>query len=155
MYYLVVTLSLYMFWVILSGHLTALLLGLGAASVLLVIWFLRRMDAVDGEVSFMRPSLGLLGYLLWLFWAVVKANNDVVKRIWAPHLPISPNWSTVDTEIATPLKKTLYANSITLTPGTLTTNAREDHLIVHCLTEENRDDLRAGEMENRIRRLSL
>ena len=155
MYYLVLTFSLYLFWVLLSGHYTALLLGLGAASVLLVVWFLRRMDRVDGEVSFMRISFGLFGYFGWLLWAVLKANIDVVKRIWAPNLPISPTWTRIDTEIETPLKKTLYANSITLTPGTLTTNARRDHLWVHCLTKENAAELREGEMEGRIRKLNL
>jgi multicomponent Na+:H+ antiporter subunit E len=113
------------------------------------------MDRIDGEVSFMRMSFGLLGYLTWLFWAVVKANIDVVRLIWAPEMPISPNWSRLDTKIVTPLKKTLYANSITITPGTLTTNAREDHLMVHCLTKENTVDLREGEMERRIRKLVL
>jgi multicomponent Na+:H+ antiporter subunit E len=155
MYYLVVTAGLYLFWVLLSGHYTALLLGLGAASVLLVVFLLRRMDQVDGEVSFMRPSFGLIGYLFWLMWAVVLANLDVVRRIWAPELPISPNWTRIDTSINTPLKTTLYANSITLTPGTLTTNAREDHLMVHCLSRENTEDLRGGEMERRIRKLKL
>ncbi len=155
MYYLILTLSLCLFWVLLSGHFTALLLSLGIASVLLVVWFLRRMDRVDGEVSFMRMSFGLVGYLTWLFVAVVKANIDVVRRIWAPEMPISPNWTRIETGIATPLKKTLYANSITLTPGTLTTGAREDHLMVHCLTKSNAEDLGEGEMERRIRKLVL
>lgn len=155
MYYLILTLSLTLFWVLLSGHFTALLLSLGVVSVLIVVWFLRRMDRIDGEVSFMRMSFGLLGYLVWLFWAVVKSNMDVVRLIWTPEMPISPNWSRIETAIKTPLKKTLYANSITITPGTLTTNAREDHLMVHCLTEDNTVDLREGEMERRIRKLVL
>ncbi len=154
MYYLV-AFVLYLFWLLLSGHFTTLLLGLGGLSVLMVVWFLRRMDRVDGEVSFMRPSFGLLHFVGWLTWAVAKANIDVVRRIWDPKLPISPNWTRLDTQIATPLKKTLYANSITLTPGTLTTNAREDHLMVHCLTKENAEELRGGEMERRIRKLVL
>ncbi|MHC5072958.1 MAG: Na+/H+ antiporter subunit E, partial [Planctomycetota bacterium] len=72
-----------------------------------------------------------------------------------PALPISPTWTRVETAIDTPLKKTLYANSITLTPGTLTTNAHEDHLVVHALAEENITELRKGEMEGRIRKLVL
>jgi multicomponent Na+:H+ antiporter subunit E len=155
MYYLILTLPLALFWVLLSGHFTALLLSLGLVSVLIVVWFLRRMDRIDGEVSFMRLSFGLLGYLVWLLGAVVKANLEVTRLIWAPEMPISPNWSRIETEINTPLKKTLYANSITLTPGTLTTTARENHLMVHCLTNENTTDLRKGEMEGRIRKLVL
>ncbi len=155
MYYLILTLFLCLFWLLLSGHFTALLLGLGFASVLLVVWFMSRMDDTDNEASFMRISLGLVGYLFWLFGAVIRANLAVVRCIWDPELPIHPKWERVDTEIATPLKKTLYANSITLTPGTLTTGAREDHLSVHCLTKENLAELQDGEMERRIRKLKM
>lgn len=155
MYSLVLTLFLYLVWALFSGHFTALLMGLGLGSVLLVVWFLKRMDRTDQEASFVRISFGLIGYLFWLFGAIIKANLQVVRLIWDPGLSIHPNWSRVNTEIATPLKKTLYANSITLTPGTLTTGAREDHLSVHCLTKENLAELKDGEMERRIRKLSL
>ncbi|MHC4516478.1 MAG: Na+/H+ antiporter subunit E [Planctomycetota bacterium] len=155
MLYLVLTTILCLFWALLSGHFTTLLLSMGAVSVLLVVWLLRRMDRVDGQVSWVRPSLGLIHYALWLFWAVVKASADVARRVWIPALPISPTWTRVETAIDTPLKKTLYANSITLTPGTLTTNAHEDHLVVHALAEENITELRKGEMEGRIRKLVL
>lgn len=155
MYYFVLTLFLCLFWVLLSGHFSALLLGLGLVSVLLTVWFLARMDRTDNEASFIRITFGLFGYMFWLSGAVVRANLAVVRCIWNPDLPIQPTWARVDTEIATPLKKTLYANSITLTPGTLTTGAREDHLSVHCLTKENLAELEAGEMEKRIRKLRL
>jgi multicomponent Na+:H+ antiporter subunit E len=154
-YYIVLTLFLCLFWVLLSGHFTALLLGLGLVSVVLVVWLLSRMDRTDHEASFMRVSPGLFGYLSWLGGAVIRANISVVRCIWNPSLPIQPTWARVDTAIESPLKKTLYANSITLTPGTLTTGAREDHLSVHCLTKENLAELKEGEMERRIRKLKL
>jgi len=143
------------FWLLLSGHYTALILGLGALSVLIVTWFLRRMDKVDGEVAFLRLSLRLFHYLGWLFWQVVLSNIDVARRIWAPSLPIQPSWQRLDTKVSTPLEKTLYANSITLTPGTLTTDVKDDHFMIHSLTPEGIDDLRKGEMEARIRRLGI
>ncbi len=155
MYYFVLTLFLCLFWVLLSGHFTALLLGLGFVSVALVVWLLARMDRTDQEASFMRVSPGLFGYLFWLSGAVIRANISVVRCIWNPDLPIHPTWARIDTEITTPLKKTLYANSITLTPGTLTTGARDDHLSVHCLTQDNLAELNDGEMERRIRKLKL
>jgi multicomponent Na+:H+ antiporter subunit E len=155
MSYPIIAVALYLFWVLLSGHFTLLLLSLGALSVLLTVWFLRRMDQVDGEVSFVKVSFGLFGYIFWLYWTVIKANLDVVTRIWKPELPISPTWKRIETQITTPLKTTLYANSITLTPGTLTTNAREDHLWIHSLTAEGLAELEQGEMERRIQRLKL
>lgn len=155
MRYLTISTILCLFWVLLSGHLTPLLLGLGVVSVLLVVWLVRRMDQVDGEASWAILSLDLFLYTLWLLWCVIKASIDVVRCVWNPALPICPSWTRLDTEIQTPLKKTLYANSITLTPGTLTTNAHEDHLVVHSLDQRCLADLHKGEMERRIRRLKL
>lgn len=143
------------FWLLLSGHYTPLLLGLGVASVLLVVWFQRRMDRIDREPIGLRLGVGLLLYLGWLLWSVIKANIDLARRIWDPKLPVEPRWARLDTQVTTPLEKTLYANSITLTPGTLTTDVRDDHFMIHALSQEGIDELREGEMERRIRRLGL
>jgi multicomponent Na+:H+ antiporter subunit E len=70
-------------------------------------------------------------------------------------MPIEPVWARLDTAVGTPLQKTLYANSITLTPGTLTTDVEADHFLVHALSPEGIEDLRRGEMERRIRRLGI
>jgi len=153
--FLASTVLLCLFWLLLSGHYTGLLLSLGALSVLLVVWILRRMNRVDGEQVAVRISLGFFGYLIWLLWAVVKANVDVVRRIWDPKMPIDPRWRRVDVKVTSKLEKTLYANSITLTPGTLTTDVHEDHFLVHALSEEGIRELEEGEMERRIRRLGL
>ena len=96
-----------------------------------------------------------MGYWLWLMQCVVKANIDVARRIWDPDMPISPRWERLDVEVSTPLEKTLYANSITLTPGTLTTDVHDDHFMIHSLSREGIADLREGEMERRIRRLGI
>jgi multicomponent Na+:H+ antiporter subunit E len=128
---------------------------MGLLSVAIVVWFLRRMDRVDGEP--IRPviSIGLLSYLAWLMWCIVKSNIDLVRRIWDPALPIHPAWTRLDTAVSTPMEKTIYSNSITLTPGTLTTAVREDHFIIHSVTRESIDELHEGEMERRIRRLGV
>lgn len=155
MYYLFLTLFLVLFWTLLSGHFSALLLSMGVVSSILVVWFLRRMDKVDGEVSFMRPSLALGTFLGWLFLEVVRANIDVARRVWDPKLPIAPRTVKIKPKTTDALNKTLYANSITLTPGTLTTHAEQDYFLVHCLTEQHADDLQSGRMEDRIHSLVL
>jgi multicomponent Na+:H+ antiporter subunit E len=155
MHYLRLTLFLAAFWLLLSGHYAALILSLGVLSILIVAWFVRRMDKVDGEFTPLRVGVGLLQYLGWLMWQVVLSNIALVRRIWDPALPIKPTWQRVDTKVSTPLEKALYANSITLTPGTLTTDVKEDHFMIHCLTPEGIDELKEGEMEDRIRRLGI
>jgi len=155
MRYVVAGTFLAVFWIALSGHYTPLLLSLGVVSVAASLWFVNRMDRVDGEANKLKPSARLIGYLFWLLGCVIKSNIDVARRIWTPSLPISPVWAKLDIDVDTPLEKTLYANSITLTPGTLTTDVRDDHFLVHALAQEGIDELREGEMQRRIRRLGI
>ena len=143
------------FWLLLSGHYTPLILSLGAVSVALVTWFLWRMDRVDGEPSSLWPGPRMLGYFGYLLVCVVKANIDLARRILDPTLPVSPVWERLDTRVSSPMEKTLYANSITLTPGTLTTDVRDDHFLIHALNAEGVEELREGEMERRILRLGI
>ena len=142
-------------WLLLSGHYTALILSLGGLSVLIVTWFIRRMDRVDGELGVLPMRPRLLYYLLWLMWQVVLSNIDLVRRIWDPTLPIRPTWQRLDIKVTSVPAKTLYANSITLTPGTLTTDVREDHFLVHSLSPDGIDELRKGGMERQIQRLGI
>ena len=142
-------------WLLLSGHYTALILSFGAVSVLIVIWFMWRMDRVDESLGVLPMRPRMLYYLLWLMWQVVLSNIDLVRRIWDPTLPIRPTWQRLDIKVTSPLAKTLYANSITLTPGTLTTNVREDHFMVHSLSPDGIEDLRKGGMEEQIQRLGI
>ncbi len=155
MFYLSIAFLLSVFWIVLSGHFDPLLLGLGLGSVGLVVLFLRRMDKADLEPAALFPNGRMLRYLFWLGGCVVRSNIDVARRIWHPALPIELRWSRIDTALKSPLEKSIYANSITLTPGTLTTDVHEDHLFVHSLSQEGIDELRDGEMERRISRIGL
>ena len=155
MHYLLVSLTLYLFWLILSGHFSSLLLSLGVLSALLSTWLLWRMDRVDKTPVGLLPSLALLNYGFWLLWELVKANINVARRIWDPALPVEPGWARLPVNVSSPLQKVLYANSITLTPGTLTADVLEDHFLVHHLTREGIEELREGEMERRIRRTGI
>ena len=142
-------------WLLLSGHYSALILSFGAVSLLIVIWFMWRMDRVDESLGVLPMRPRMLYYLLWLMWQVVLSNIDLVRRIWDPALPIRPTWQRLDIKVTSSLAKTLYANSITLTPGTLTTDVREDHFMVHSLSPDGIDELRKGEMERKIQRLGI
>jgi len=155
MRYIRSTLVVAILWLLLSGHYTALILSLGVLSVLIVTWFLWRMDRVDGELGVVPIRPRLLYYLLWLMWQVVLSNIDLVRRILNPALPIQPTWQRLDIKVTSTLAKTLYANSITLTPGTLTTDVGEDHFMVHSLSPDGIEELRKGEMERQIQRLGI
>ena len=145
------SLALYAFWLLLSGHYQLLLLSLGVLSVMLVVMLTLRMDAVDRQGHPLHLSLLKLPlYWLWLGWEVIKSTIDVTRRIWAPSLPISPQRVRLKANQKTLLGKVIYANSITLTPGTVSIDVTEDGIEVHALTHAAAAALQTGEMDRKI-----
>jgi len=137
-------------WLVLSGHYTGLLLTLGAVSCLFVVYIARRMDVIDHESHPLHIGHVLPFYWLWLGKEIVKANIDVTRRVLSPSLPISPVLFTVPADQRTDLGKVIYANSITLTPGTVSADVGKDFIQVHALTEEGAAAVRGGEMGRRV-----
>lgn len=141
-------------WVLLSGIFTPLLLSLGLASCLGVAWLKARADRRDREpVPFALHIGRLVGYLLWLSWEIVKSNLDVSRRILSPSLPIAPAVRWLPASQRSELTRVMYADSITLTPGTLSIDLTGDAVEVHALNEGSLDELERGEMDARVSRL--
>jgi len=136
-------------WLLLSGHYTPLLLGLGGVSTLLVVAISLRMDVVDHEGHPLHLGLRILWYWPWLMVQVLRANVDVARRVLSPSLPISPRMFKVRATQRTDLGRVIYANSITLTPGTVSVELEDSVILVHALTAEAAEDLREGTM-NRL-----
>ena len=89
----------------------------------------------------------------WLTWAIVKSNLDVALLILRPSLPISPRMIAVKASQSTDVGKVIYANSITLTPGTVSVDVDGDEITVHCLTREAAEDVETGAMDRRVVRV--
>ncbi len=140
-------------WLLWSGHYTPLLLTLGGLSVLLVVWLGHRAGIVDEEGVPLEVTLRAALYLPWLLWEIVKANLHVAARILHPRLPIAPRLIRVRPGQRSDLGRAIYANSITLTPGTVSVDVEADEFLVHALTEESAAGLETGEMDRRVRRV--
>ena len=142
-------------WVPLSGILSPLLLGFGLASSLAVAWLAARADRRDGEPVPFALRIGRLArYLLWLAWEIVKSNVDVSRRILSPGLPIAPAVRWLPASQRSELGRVVYADSITLTPGTLSIDLRDGWVEVHALNEESLDALAQNlDMDGRVSRL--
>ncbi|MEW8508111.1 MAG: Na+/H+ antiporter subunit E [Candidatus Thiodiazotropha sp.] len=153
MLYIKFGIVLCLFWLLLSGHTGLLLLSLGLGSVVLVLWLIRRMDRSDQATAKMIFSIGFLRYLTWLIGQVLLSNIDVARRVWDPKMPINPASGRIDVSLKTPLLKVIYANSITLTPGTVTMEVGDDYFVIHALNAVDIEALKAGEMEGRLKRL--
>ena len=141
------------FWLLNSGHNTSLMLLLGAISIAFVLYIAHRMDVVDHESQPLHLTLKLPGFYAWLIKEIILANFLVVKHIWLGNKTISPVLTTIKVSQKTDIGKVIYANSITLTPGTVTVALEGDKFIVHALLRESIIDLQTGEMDRRITEL--
>ncbi|MDH3280544.1 MAG: Na+/H+ antiporter subunit E [Gammaproteobacteria bacterium] len=146
---LIVTLAVT--WMLLSGYWDPLLLGLGALSCLAVYGIVARMDLVDHEAHYLNLRFGRwIKYACWLMWQIAVANIDVARRVLHPRLPISPTVAHIKSTQQTELGRVIFANSITLTPGTVSMDLVDGEIEVHALTEAAADALHGGEMDRRV-----
>lgn len=142
-------------WLLLSGHYSPLILVFGLISVVIVVAIALRMDVLDHEALPIHLTRHFPGYWLWLGGEIVKANIDVAKRIWSPSLPISPTLYLLKTSQPGELGQVIYANSITLTPGTVSVSLNDGKILVHAIAREVGDDLADGEMDRRVTRIEV
>jgi multicomponent Na+:H+ antiporter subunit E len=127
-----------------------MLLTCGVLSIVGVLAFVARMRFTDHEE--ILPLKAFL-YLPWLLWEILKANVDVAKRILSPSLPISPRLIKVRASQKRELGRVIYANSITLTPGTVSVRMEDDVITVHALTAEAADGVKTGVMDAKVTKL--
>ncbi len=144
---------LMIFWLALSGHYTGLLISLGVVSVLGVVYICHRMAVIDEEGHPIHLALRAFVYWPWLIVEILKSAVGVSRLIIDPKLPISPTLKKVKPSQRTQLGVNIYANSITLTPGTITVEASSGELLVHAITKGGAEDLDDGDMDRRVTRL--
>lgn len=127
-----------------------MILTFGAISCVFVILLARRMDIIDRESHPLHMGWQLPGYWLWLLIEIVKSNIDVARRIIDPRMPIEPHLFETPMTQKTDLGRVIFANSITLTPGTVSVDLGNDTILVHALTQDGADGLATGEMDARV-----
>jgi len=145
-------LVLYAFWILMSGYFTPFLLGAGLACAVAVAWLARRMQFVDREAHPMHLSLAAVAYWPWLLKEICKAGIQVSRIILDPRLPISPTLVRFRPSQESTVGLATHANSITLTPGTITVEASRDEFLVHGLTREGAAGCVDSEMDRRVSR---
>ncbi len=145
-------LALACFWLGLSGHYSPLLLSLGGASILVTLVLAGRLGIIDREGAPYFTIIGVILYLPWLLKEVLKANLAVIKACLRADLDIDPALVKVKTVCQSDLAKTMFANSITLTPGTVTVEVEQGRMLVHALFEEDASPDAFTEMDARSAR---
>lgn len=143
-------LMLAVFWMLLSGYFKPLMLGFGVLSVFIVLVFLKRMDEVDDEPMSVSFGHRMLRYTTWLLGQIALSSIHVTRLVWAPAGKLSPSLDKISVHNTRETTRVLYANSITLTPGTLSVDLEGDEITVHALQKESIEDLKSGDMESKI-----
>lgn len=149
-YLLGLLVGLVVLWLLLSGHYTPLLLGLGTLSCLFTAWLCHRLGVINSECVPIALLPRLPGYLVWLLWQIFKSNVDVARRILSPGRHISPTMVRLQAGQHSALGQAIFANSVTLTPGTLTVSLTGDTAEIHALCENGADDLEGGDIDQRV-----
>ena len=153
--FILTSIILFVFWMLLSGDFHITLVISGVLSSLFVAY-------ISHDLLFRKARLGhsilivyrLIAYMPWLLWQIILANIDLVYRTLHPSMPIDPHFIEFDTNLKTDKGITILANSITLTPGTVTVIAEESgKFIVHAIAKAPAESLLEGTMQRKVEKL--
>ena len=137
-------------WLLLSGHFETALVTYGVLSAVVVVALTAHLRILDSEALPVHLGIRPFLYLPWLFKEIVLSNIAVARVILDPQLPIRPRILRVRASQRSDVALVIYANSITLTPGTVTLDVRNGEFLVHALTDESAEGLLTGEMDRRV-----
>jgi len=147
----VTTGALFAFWLALTASLRPLDLAIGLAlSVLLGLWAPRFLWADDAPLLSARQAGRFVLYIPRLLAAIVVAAVQVAEIVLEPHMPIEPVLIRYHARFERDVSRVAFANSITLTPGTLTVDVEDDTFVIHCIAERFADDITDGGLERTI-----
>lgn len=143
---------LFCFWLVMSGHYTIITVPAGVLTVIGVVALSRRLGIADEEGHPIHLLPRIVTYWPWLAKEIAKSTWDVTKVILNPSLPISPTLIRVKASQRSAVGVATYANSITLTPGTITARVSGHEFLVHAVTRSGAEDLAEGTMDRRVKK---
>jgi multicomponent Na+:H+ antiporter subunit E len=155
--YLATAIVLFCLWLLLTSTIDRQEVAAGAVLALLVAaWGCGGFTRRGLRIFSPRRLVRLLIYLPVFFWEMVKANFDVAYRVVHPRMPIRPGIVAIKTNLKTDVGKLFLANSITLTPGTLTMEVQGEYLFIHWINVTDADldratELIGGRFENHLK----
>jgi len=141
---------LFALWLLLSGHYEPLFVAFGVGTCTVAVLMAKRMGTLDAESAPFHLAGRAAAYLPWLTWEVLRSNILVARTILSRRMPIDPAIVHFRSSQKTDLGRFVYANSITLTPGTVTTGVVGDDLEVHALSQAHVDGSEENDMNRRV-----
>ena len=151
-YHMILLATLLATWFLLSGYTRALLLGLGLLSCIFCHAVYHRIRAETGLGAIALAPMPLARYTAWLLLEIVKSNISVIRAIVSGR-NLCPRIFDIPTSNLNELGQVIYANSITLTPGTVSTQVAEGKIRVHGLLKGAESGLADNRMRTRVEQL--
>ncbi len=146
--------ALFAFYVALSGQIhNGFLMVAGLVASAATAGLAVRLGICDGEGFPYERFFAALLYLPWLFKEIVTSNIAVAQLVWSKELDIRPSVRNHAHKFHSGFGLVSFANSITLTPGTVSIEAEDQRVVVHALDRPFQDDLESGTMLDRVVRL--
>ncbi len=145
------SLILFAFWMLLSGKFDAFHLTLGAICCALTGYLFHDLLFANARVGDMHiVAARFIAYIPWLIQQIVLSNIHVASLALSPKMPIDPQIIKFKTKLETDISWVTLANSITLTPGTITMDIKDGVYYVHALSKKVAEDLNTGDMEDKV-----
>jgi len=142
--FLVTFILMFLSWIVLSGKFDPLLLWLGGISSFFVAYYFYDLLFPAMEPGYIKIFFRFIGYIPWLLWEIIKANFHLMYLAFHPRMKelIDPHIITFKTNLKSDIAITTLANSITLTPGTITVTADSDGVFkVHAIDRKSAESL--------------
>ena len=145
--------GLMLLWLSLSGYFNFLQVSFGLVSTFFVVWLTFHLNLLTTDGARSQILRGYPLYLLWLTWEIIVSNILLAKIILAPKMVLHRQIVHTKANQSSDFAKAIYANSITLTPGTLTVDLNSEGFVVHSMAKTFTDDIRSDKMNDRVAKL--
>ena len=145
----------FVFWIILNGNVTTEIILFGLGICLVIYKFAYRSTRLTSslEKKAVRKLSSIIEYLAILVFEVYKANIEIINQVLSPNPEIKPALKYFKADLNSRISLVALANSITLTPGTITVSMNEDELLIHALKEEYLDGIEDSIFVDKLKKL--
>ncbi len=152
MSFLITTIVMFSFWILLSGEFTFILITSGVIASLIVAYLSH--DIFIGKAD-LKTETGRVfkftKYVPWLLWQVIVSNVEIAYLVLSPKLLVDPQLVRFKPDVRTDLGIVTLANSITLTPGTVTIDANREEFVIHAIWQKSAEGIISGEMQQKVK----
>ena len=154
MSFLITAIAMFIFWILLSGEFTFILITSGVVASLIVAYLSH--DIFVGKADLKtetRRVFKFIVYIPWLLWEIILANVEIAYLVLNPKPLIDPQLVHFKNDLKTDLGIVTLAHSITLTPGTVTVEANREEFIIHAIWQKSAEGIIGGEMQRKVKKI--